>query len=106
MNTAGSSSTILRVPPSPATRRVLVGLAAILRREGTASVRDIGKVTGLASTSTVAYHLTKLIVAGHVEEPVPHRPRGWRLTPLGWSVAATLQRPQSGQGPGAGTLRR
>lgn len=78
-----------------ANRRVLDGLALVLEREGTASIREIGKAAGLSSPSSVAHHLHKLALHGYVEAPVHNRPRGWRLSGRGWTVVSS-SRTQSG----------
>lgn len=66
--------------------KVLAALAAVLDREGTASVREVMLQSGLASTSSVAHHLRKLALHGYIEPPVRNRPRGWQITARGWTA--------------------
>lgn len=68
-------------------RNVLRALGRVLDREGTASVREIMRESGLSSSSSVAHHLRKLALHGYIEEPVRNRPRGWLLTARGWAAA-------------------
>lgn len=106
---AVAEALVLRIPPSQATRRVLLGLGIVLHREGSASIREIGAACGLTSTSSVAYQLTKLVASGHVEKPVRNRPRGWKLTPFGQSAVNTLAaslRTASGRANWASRVRR
>lgn len=72
---------------TPANHKVLCGLARVLDREGSASIREIMTESGLASSSSVSHHLGKLAIYGYIEPPVRGRPRGWWLTARGWAAA-------------------
>lgn len=66
-----------------ATRNVLCALAHALDREGTASLREIMRLAGLRSPSSVTHHLRKLARHGYIDPLVHDRPRGWQLTDRG-----------------------